>query len=380
MSNKKKAATTAPQFPDSGLYDFLTIEQILSMPQPKWLIEGIILEECNIAVFGAPESGKSFLALDWALHIAMAGRFKHWQGREISSPGPVVYVHAEGFGSVQNRIRAWAIANGVDLTDAELRNAGFLGYPVNFLDEADIWQAMYAMRRFCAEIGAPPKLMVIDTLAQCFGDGDENNQKDMNSFVASMDSFRSAFQDHPLARLVIHHTGWQAKERSRGSIVLPGNVDTVVQFKAPDQRVSYGKSKKITLINKKQKDGERFQDIELNLVKIDLGIDKNGKECSSCAVLNNTDAQKYSESLSTQIVESSLREKETVMLNVLKKFGKDGAGFTEWLKSCNSCSNNISKDTFSTYRSRMLGSGIIVQNEKRYVYYRFMGGDHENVK
>lgn len=65
-----------------------------------------------------------------------------------------------------------------------------------------------------------PQLIVVDTLARNFGEGDENNTADMNAFVAAMDDLRSRYPGSTV--LVVHHTGHAEKGRSRGSMAFKG--------------------------------------------------------------------------------------------------------------------------------------------------------------
>jgi hypothetical protein len=47
----------------------LTVDEVLNMPRPKWLIEGILKEGTLAVLYGEPKSTKSFVALDWAVSV-----------------------------------------------------------------------------------------------------------------------------------------------------------------------------------------------------------------------------------------------------------------------------------------------------------------------
>src|SRR5690606_10063748 len=73
-------------------WTFLTLEDMEQLPPPQWLVDGFIQEETLVAIYGAPESGKSFLAIDMAMSVASDRR---WHGRQVM-PGAVLYIAAEG--------------------------------------------------------------------------------------------------------------------------------------------------------------------------------------------------------------------------------------------------------------------------------------------
>jgi hypothetical protein len=58
--------------PRGGLR-LLTADELDGLPDPRWLVDGILPERAIAVLYGQPGIGKSFLALDWAFSIA-AGR------------------------------------------------------------------------------------------------------------------------------------------------------------------------------------------------------------------------------------------------------------------------------------------------------------------
>ena len=82
---------------------FLTVSDIESLPDPEFMIEGVLPEGALAILFGTPEVGKTFLALDLALHIALGIK---WCGREVKR-GNVLYLIAEGAPGFKLRLAAW---------------------------------------------------------------------------------------------------------------------------------------------------------------------------------------------------------------------------------------------------------------------------------
>jgi hypothetical protein len=199
---------------DAQRFIFLSAEEIVSQPPPTWLIEGLIVEDSLAVLYGPPGSGKSFVAQEWALSVA-AGRESLGH---VVQQGDVAYVYAEGGGGMPLRLRAWREDRG----PLPLRFFG-LPTPVEMTEPAEVEALIEDMK--AAEI--KPALIVIDTLARCFGGGNENVQQDMNAFVRGCDALRQAFPG--VAVLVVHHTGWDTV-RERGSNVLRAASDTMISL------------------------------------------------------------------------------------------------------------------------------------------------------
>ena len=85
----KGGTPAVPARPDNPIR-ILNYQQMMQMPAPAWLIEGILPERALTLMFGTSNSFKSFLAVDMACHIATN---RNWHGQAIK-PGPVVYIAA----------------------------------------------------------------------------------------------------------------------------------------------------------------------------------------------------------------------------------------------------------------------------------------------
>ena len=57
--------------------ELFTPTQLRAMADPEWLIERLFPTGGLVELYGAPGSGKSWIALDWAFHIALG---MPWQG------------------------------------------------------------------------------------------------------------------------------------------------------------------------------------------------------------------------------------------------------------------------------------------------------------
>src|SRR5947207_2877340 len=189
---------------------------LASLPPPTWLIKGILLTESFAVLFGKPEVGKTFLALDWVLSIVFG---RAWLGRTVLY-GPVVYVAAEGDAAALGlRVRAWKQARGI----SEVATPGlvFITEPVNVLDD----DAINKLIEFIKKLPTPPILVVFDTLAQSMVGGDENSAKDMGR---AADAIRRVMQTFRCGALVLHHGTKGDPRNERGSGALRGAADTMM--------------------------------------------------------------------------------------------------------------------------------------------------------
>ena len=188
-------------------YPLLDFDGLLTLPDPSFLIDGILPETGLGVLYGAAGSLKSFLALDWACCV---GTGRPWHGHQILNPGPVIYIAAEGHGGLPARVRAWWHAHG----QPNMSRVRWLTTAVNFRDRAQL----ETLRRTLAGLPEPPRVLVIDTMARSVVGGDENSAKDVGEFIAAVDSLPADL------RLVIHHSGHQG-DHERGSSALQCAAD-----------------------------------------------------------------------------------------------------------------------------------------------------------
>ena len=227
-------------------WPFLTLEELRALPPPRWLVEGLIQEQTIAAIYGAPEAGKSFLAIDLIMSVA-SGR--PWHGRAVTQ-GPVLYIAAEGALGLNRRIQAWKIDRGVgDAPFRLMRSSLNLTSPK---EAAAFCQAM-------AKLG-PLSMVVIDTLNQTAAGADENSAQDMGRYIDAMKRMRDA---SGASVVVIHHSGKDASKGMRGSTALLGAMDTTVEVVRPDED---GMAMHVRV--RKQKDAEKEKPIHFEMAKL----------------------------------------------------------------------------------------------------------------
>ena len=86
-------------------FEYLNIEQILALADPKWLIDKLVIEQSLGFIYGPPGSLKTFIGLDIALSLAT--KQSNWWGYPVQRNGTVIYISSEGHANLKFRIRAW---------------------------------------------------------------------------------------------------------------------------------------------------------------------------------------------------------------------------------------------------------------------------------
>ncbi len=217
--------------------ELLTTRQLLALPPPEWLMHPLIPENGVIGLYGQPSGGKSFIALDWAMHISEG---MAWLGEFPTKQAPVVYIAAEGGRGIQKRVRAWMREYGKE----ELPGMYWLVSPLYVRDEG-------VVEAFLAELEKQdiyPGLVVLDTLSRSFGSGEENSSADMGHFT---DAVMRLAAGRYMSALVVHHTN-ATGSRERGHTSFRGNLDAM--FSCVSEKNGDGRITLLTLKNDKQKD------------------------------------------------------------------------------------------------------------------------------
>jgi hypothetical protein len=308
---------------------------VLQLPDPEWLIQGLVEQEAFTVLFGEPETAKSFVAFDWALSVASG---LPWQGRAVK-PGPVVYIVGEGGRGFTKRIKAWLLAHKLQ----DVPDAHFVKGPVQLLYAHDVQDLLSAV----TTLPIKPVLIVVDTLAPCFVGGEENSSKDMGLAV---DSVSRIISTTGAAVLLIHHTGRAGGGHVRGSTALPGGADGMIL----QQRDK--KSDVITLTNDKQKDEEKFQPITLKLKQVCLGTDGAGNPVTSC-VLETTNAVSTALNLGIGIGGAGA----LIALQALASCPGGEAHSSAWRAAVNKLQGKtVSPRTFQNWRAHVVNTGLVV--------------------
>jgi len=182
--------------------------------EPKWLVPSLIPEDSTVLLYGPSGALKTTFALDLGMCVA--------SGTEICGVKPertgwVVYATLEGrYGLMRKRRPAWRIAHGVD------RPVPFFVSYAPLVRSDDQMQAFGdVVARKAKDMGEPPALIVLDTIAKCMQGMDDSAARDAGIFTAFCDQLLDAFHSPVVA---IGHTGKDVERGHRGSEAFRANM------------------------------------------------------------------------------------------------------------------------------------------------------------
>lgn len=228
-----------------------------------WLVKKLLPMTGLALIYGHPGCGKSFFALDLSFHIALG---RDWCGLRVEQ-GLVIYIAAEGQAGLRNRITAFRNVHRLDA------GVPFVLIPmaIDLHDPAaDTGKLIETVRAAEKQAGMKAALVVVDTLSKTMGGGKENTD-DMATYVANCGRVASEFQ---CLVMPVHHRPKDSENSDpRGHGSLRGGVDTIILVEA-------GAPKRARVT--KQKDGEDGDTFRFNLRSIELGIDRDGDQVTSC--------------------------------------------------------------------------------------------------
>jgi hypothetical protein len=237
---------------------------IQQVDEPNWLIDDVIEQESLVSVFGAPKSGKSFVAIAMAASIASGNEFF---GHGVKKKSSVLYVAGEGLRGIRSRCSI--------LDDREsLADAPFYisNRTVRINDDADFTALIAEIEMIVASHGEL-NLLVLDTFQRVFS-GNENSSEDVGGFISKLDKL---IADYKCCVLMVHHTGHGNADRARGSSVIPASLDN--EFKVVRDKDSPDDEMNLTFEQTLNKDS--LHNTRLAFKLVDHSVTINDKKISS---------------------------------------------------------------------------------------------------
>lgn len=229
-----------------SMTELLDVNALLSLPPQRWLIQDILPEGEYSVLWGPSGQGKSFVALDWAVSIALG---RAWQGEWKTMQAPVIYIAAEGGAGMQKRVKALMTHYGV----TEIPGLYFRIKPLYVRDNEE----MEAFVESLEALDMWPGMIVIDTLSRSFGAGEENASTDMGFFV---DNITKMAKDRGCTVLVVHHSN-ATGSRERGHTSLKAGAQAQLECRAELTKEGYLMG--VTVRTSKQKDARHADGIYL---------------------------------------------------------------------------------------------------------------------
>lgn len=227
-----------------------------------YLVKSWLDLDATSLVYGQSNTGKSFLTLDIAFHVA-AGWW--WNSCRVKQSN-AIYVAAEGGTGFTKRIIAIAESKP-DLHNAGREHFHHLPLQLDLHGSDDVAALLTAIGE------RPVDLLIIDTLAMSFGAGNENDGKDVTQFLSHIAEIRQKLSCHVM---LVHHSGKDQGKGARGHSSLRAAVDTEIE-------VSMDGSMRLAT-TKKQRDLEGGKVAAFTLNVVNLGDDQDGEPITSCIV------------------------------------------------------------------------------------------------
>lgn len=254
-------AVVADPPPPPRRYRLLTADELAQRPTPRSLIKGVLPATGIAALIGPSGSGKTFLAFDIGAAVDRGGA---WFGYRVSRR-PVAYLALEGQDGIGKRIAAYQLATGRTLSD----RFRIITEPFAFLDVRDVPDLADTL----IEAGMVNGLVIIDTLNRAAAGADENSSTDMGLLIAAATELQSRVGG---LVLIVHHTGKDATKGARGHSSLFAALDACIEVvRTNDQR-----EWRIA----KCKDGEDGKVHPFRLEVVQIGVDEDGDDITSCVV------------------------------------------------------------------------------------------------
>jgi hypothetical protein len=245
---KDPPSTTSPHPVHDGVLQVYDASQLDGLPDPDPLVYGL-LDRGSLAILsGKFGTYKSFLALDWACHVALG---RPWQGHDVDRAVPVVYIAAEGQVGIKRRVRGWRRRH---LDGGHLPPGSLTVIPQRVVLETDkAGKATEHLRELVGLVKARGAgLVVFDTLSKSRGKAEENSNSDMAAVMALVIELCRATG---ATVLLVAHTGYSG-EHTRGGSSQEDDADSVFVIKFEDPKnEDRGPDNKRVLHHRKSKDG-----------------------------------------------------------------------------------------------------------------------------
>jgi hypothetical protein len=256
-------------------FKFTTYEELLAREPPEWIVDGLIQPGEVTVIYGLPKCGKSFVTQD--LLAAIARKEPTWFGKEVNTFGLVVHITLEGKG-LSARMQAYAKAHALTEPMPYLCLEQSIAIP----NEEDTDRLIRSIKHEALKAGLPVILVAIDTVNRALGGGDENDSKDMGSFIRQVDRIRDSC---PKAGIIlVHHQGKDAAKGLRGHSSLLGAIGCSIHIEKKPNNIHIA-----TIVD--MRDGPADGQFTFGLDTIIVGKTRKDMDITSCVVNFNKDAK-----------------------------------------------------------------------------------------
>lgn len=241
IAAEEKAALYAAADGEGDTFALLSSMDLDELPEAELLVEGFLVKESVVRLYGPPKSYKSFVMLDLA---ACIGAGIPWHGKAVVQ-ARVLYVVAEGVRGIKRRVRAWETLNKRTMV-----GVSFYERAVQLGDRNDVSQLIRTAKRGGYEF------VVLDTQARCTVGLEENSASEMGVVVAALDVLKEVTG---ACVALVHHSG-ASGGRARGSTAILGALDAEFEVEADKESMS------VSVHTRAQKDLAEAPSVDFDLV------------------------------------------------------------------------------------------------------------------
>lgn len=246
------------------LEGWLDVTELDRLTPPSYLVKELLDRPAVALLHGDGGTGKSFLALDVALHVALG---REWRGRRVLSTR-VAYVYTEGPAYAPRRLNAWSLHHATPL-DALRGRLAVYPRPLNLLGPPEPLEALVGwVQRWGAG------LVVFDTYRRNTVGGNENATQDVSRALA----WASRLAEVNATTLVVHHDNKAGGYA--GSTTLHGHVDTRLHLTRHEHDLDV-----VVLETDKQREAAASGDVYSRLEQVVLGSDTDGDPITSAVIV-----------------------------------------------------------------------------------------------
>jgi hypothetical protein len=241
LAVEEKKALYAAADSEGESFKLLSSMDLDELPEADPLVDGFLVKESVVRLYGPPKSYKSFVMLDLA---ACVGAGMDWHGKKVVQ-ARVLYVVAEGVRGIKRRVRAWEALNKRAMTGVQ-----FYDRAVQLGDRNDVSRLIRTAKRGNFEF------IILDTQARCTVGLEENSASEMGVVVAALDVLKEVTG---ACVALVHHSG-ASGGRARGSTAILGALDAEFEVEADKESMS------VSVITRAQKDLAEAPSVDFDLV------------------------------------------------------------------------------------------------------------------
>ena len=246
-------------------FPLVRFADINASDRSAYTVKGLLPRTGLAVIYGPPKCGKTFLAFDMLLHVALGWEYR----RKRVSQGTIVYCALEGALGFEKRI----VAFRRDKLKDEAAEPAFYLMSAPLSLQTDHANFIASIKKQIGNSDEKPSVVCIDTLNRSL-EGSESSDEDMSRYIRAADAIRDAFD---CLVLIVHHCG-HAAERPRGHSALIGALDVQISVKRSP-------NKDIVAELELTKDDEAGFTFVSRLQSVDLGTDQDGDSITSCVIV-----------------------------------------------------------------------------------------------